>query len=90
MTTLPTIHLNGSGADNLYNEYRAAWNAVRAAREALVHTTCNGRDFYPQGETALEDAKKERLAAFQHLEAVEDYLTDWVMHCQDYVRFSEQ
>ena len=90
MTTLPTIHLNGSGADNLYNEYKASWNAVRAATTALVNATCNARDFYPQGDIAFQQARNERRAALEHLEAVEEYLADWVTHCADYVRYEDQ
>ena len=85
MTTLPTLHLNGSGEENLYQEYQAALNALHYAREALVHATLHMRDFYPQGDGAYITAREERTAAFQHLEAVESYLTDWVFHCSDHL-----
>jgi len=80
-TTLPTLHLNGSGTDNLYHEYLAALNAVQHARNALVHATCHQRDFYPQGDLAYHKAKSERSDAFQHLFDVETYLAEWVNHC---------
>ncbi len=90
MTTLPTIHLNGSGADNLYQEYKAAWNSVRATREALVHATCNARDFYPQGDSAFSKAREERSEAFLHLQQVEEYLASWLMHLSDYIELTSQ
>lgn len=90
MTTLPTIHLNGTGADNLYQEYKAAWNSVKAAREALVHATCNARDFYPQGDDAFQRAREERSEAFLHLHQVEEYLTSWLMHLTDHIELSKQ
>ena len=89
MTTLPTIHLNGSGAENLYQEYRAAWNELRAAREALVHATCNARDFYPQGDDAFRKAREERSEVFLHLQKVEEYLSEWVMHTANYIKPSK-
>jgi len=86
MTTVPTIHLNGSSADNLYQEYKAAWNSVRAAITALNHCTCNARDFYPQGEAAFPMAKEERTEALANLARVEEYLANWLVHCQDYIK----
>lgn len=82
MTALPTIHLNGSGIDNLSEEYTAALNALHYAREALVHTTLHMRDFYPQADDSYIQARAERSEAFAHLQAVEEYLTDWVAHCR--------
>lgn len=84
MTTLPTIHLNGTGAQTLFDEYNEAWRALRAARDAFASTTCNGRDFYPQGETAYQDARYERAEAFAHLEDVIDYVEEWLTHISDH------
>jgi hypothetical protein len=50
--TLPTIHLNGTGADSLEREYRAVRRAIAAAANALQAATCNQRDFYPQHRDA--------------------------------------
>lgn len=85
MTALPTIHLNGSGAENLREEYTAALNALHYAREALVHTTLNMRDFYPQGDEGYIAARKERTEAFRKLQEIEEYLADWVVHCHNHI-----
>ena len=85
MTTLPTIHLNGSGAENLCEEYTAALNALQYAREALVHATLNMRDFYPQGDGAYAMAREERTNAFLKLQEVEEYLAAWVIHCHEHL-----
>ncbi len=74
MATIPTIHLNGTGRKALLAEYSAAREAVEKAFDALAATTCNGRDFYPQGPEAYERARYERTEAFAHLEAVSNYL----------------
>jgi len=80
MTALPTIHFNGSGIDNLSEEYTAALNALHYAREALVHSTLHMRDFYPQGDEAYIQAREERTEVFRKYQEIEQYLTDWVHH----------
>lgn len=85
MTTLPTIHLNGTGAKSLLHEYKAALKAIYAARQALVDATLNMRDFYPQGDAAYIDARAERTEALNNLRKVEEYLTDWAVHCANHV-----
>jgi hypothetical protein len=78
--TLPTIHLNGTGAANLEREYRAVRLAINAAVEALERATCNPRDFYPQGPEAYEQARDERHGAFHLLAQASDYAEAWEAH----------
>ena len=85
MTTLPTIHLNGTGAQALFDEYRAAMKAVRVAAEALTSATCNARDFYPQGDAAWAQARDERADAFRKLQEVSEYLEAWAEHAADHL-----
>lgn len=80
MTALPTIHLNGTGADNLRKEYRALRMAVTAAADALAAATCNARDFYPQDATAWQQAQAERTEMFNLLQRVENYAAEWELH----------
>jgi hypothetical protein len=82
-TTLPTIHLNGTGADSLYREYRAVRKAIAAAADALAAATCNQRDFYPQEPGAWQQARSEREQAFKLLQQVSDYAEQWEMHALD-------
>lgn len=83
MTTLPTIHLNGTGASTLMEEYWAAAKAITAATEALAQATCNARDFYPQGDATWSSARAEREEAFTKLREVHAYLMDWATHAAD-------
>ena len=76
MTTIPTIHLNGTGYDTLYEEYNAAYDAVKKAIEVMYDTTCNGRDYYVQGGSAYYRARDERQAAIDKLSKVKDYLAE--------------
>lgn len=85
MTTLPTIHLNGTGAQTLFDEYRTAMKAVRLAASVLTSATCNARDFYPQGDAAWARARDERADAFRKLQELEEYLTAWASHAADHL-----
>ena len=85
-TTLPTIHLNGTGAQNLEEEYRAVRRAVSAAGDALQAATCNARDFYPQEPGAWQRARAERTEAFRLLQQVSDYAEQWEEHAADHRR----
>lgn len=84
--TLPTIHLNGTGADSLCDEYRAVRKAITAAADALQAATCNARDFYPQEPGNWEKARAERARMFQLLQEVSDYAEHWEMHAMDHRR----
>jgi len=88
MTTpiLPTIHLNGTSAENLYREYHAVRIAIDAAVDALQVATCNLRDFYPQERSAFEQARAERARMFELLQQVSDYAEHWEMHAMDHRR----
>jgi len=84
--TLPTIHLNGTGADSLYHEYRAVRKAIAAAADALQAATCNARDFYPQEPGNWEKARAERTRMFELLQQVSDYAEHWEMHAMEHCR----
>ena len=52
----PTIHLNGTSADELIEQLDRAQRAVLDATKALAQAAPNGRDYYPQGATAAVQA----------------------------------
>lgn len=79
MTAIPTIHLNGTGYATLRDEYAKAYDAIGKAVEALAATTCNGRDFYPQGEDAYYRARDERTEAFTKLREAHAYVGEILM-----------
>jgi hypothetical protein len=84
--TLPTIHLNGTGAADLEAQYRAVRLTIGDAIRLLEHATCNARDFYPQGPGAYEKAVKERGQAFEHLSAAAEYVEAWEICADDALR----
>ena len=81
--TLPTIHLNGTGAQALEKEYQAVREAVDTAIIVLERATCNARDFYPQEFTAWQRARDERAEAFHLLRLVSEYAEQWETHAAD-------
>jgi len=83
MTTIPTIHLNGTDGDTLMREYRAAYDAIGKALDALYDTTCNGRDFYPQGGSAFYRARDERQAAIDKLRDARSYCGEICMGIEE-------
>jgi hypothetical protein len=84
--TLPTIHLNGTGAASLEAEYRAVRQAVDETTRLLKQATCNTRDFYPQEPNAWERARDERIEAFSLLRRVSDYAEQWESHAANALR----
>jgi hypothetical protein len=81
--TLPTIHLNGTGAQALEKEYRAVREAVDTATLVLERATCNARDFYPQEPAAWQRALSQRAEAFRLLQLVSEYAEQWETHAAD-------
>lgn len=82
-TTLPTIHLNGTGARSLAEEYHALRMALLTAEETLQRATCHPRDFYPQGDSAYPKARSEREEAFALLNRLTAYAEAWELHATD-------
>jgi hypothetical protein len=83
MTTLPTIHINGTSAKSLQDEYHNARKAITVALDTLVSATCNQRDFYPQEPGAWEQARAERQKMLQMLREVQEYAEMWEAHASE-------
>jgi len=83
--TLPTIHLNGTGAQALLDGYIDAGQAVRAAIDALQAAAPNGRDYYPQGAGVIGWATQEHNERCAKLRAVYAELQALAEHVSDHV-----
>jgi hypothetical protein len=57
--TYPTIHMNGTDARDLLAGYTEAIAALNAAFDKLNQTAPHGRDYYPQGDDAINQAIAE-------------------------------
>ncbi len=80
---LPSIHLNGSSPDVLYEQVCEAMGAIRTAILKLDKTSPNGRDYYPQGMHVLAEAivehderVKRLLSVQRELETLAEYIAD--------------
>jgi hypothetical protein len=70
--THPTVHLNGTSRTALTEGYVNAMTAVEAAISAMSMTYPNGRDYYLQGQRAIQlamDQHAARLAAVAQVRA---------------------
>lgn len=82
MLTLPTIHLNGTSKQELFDTYFEALDAIAVARVALTKAAPNGRDYYVQGPLALRQAQAEHACRLQRLETIYDELHALAEHVQ--------
>ena len=55
----PTVHLNGSSREALETQFRDVVSALQSLIEAMVEARPNGRDYYPQGDAAFQEAQVE-------------------------------
>ena len=69
---VPTVHLNGTGAESLAKDNREASAAIRAAIDAVGRATPNARDYYVQESGADLEAMREHVSRLGRLESVLD------------------
>lgn len=66
----PTVHLNGTSRDALFEANVEAAGAIRRALAKLRDAAPNARDFYPQGPDAFATAQRQHNARAESLRAV--------------------
>jgi hypothetical protein len=81
--TLPVVHLNGTHRDDLFNGYIAAIHALREAEKAIAASAPTGRDYYPSGPTAINEALAEHRARLTVIHKIIAELEHIAMHVQD-------
>jgi len=70
----PSLHLNGTSREELEQQIENATSAINTAIRKLNDAAPNGRDYYPQGETAIIIAQKEHQSRVERLKSVYDEL----------------
>jgi len=88
MITLPTIHNNGTSADNLLEDNLAARGAIESALDVIRKMEFNGRDYYPV-EGSFEKARDERRVHIDNLLNASAYFLAIAEHCSDAVAARE-
>lgn len=77
----PTLHLNGTSANSLYEGYIEAWKAIHAAIDHLAAAAPHGRDYYPQGPDAYDEARKEHNKRMNALQSMSEDMMNLAQHC---------
>jgi polysaccharide pyruvyl transferase WcaK-like protein len=72
--SVPTIHMNGTSQQELLDQICMALSAIRDAEQAMRAVTPNGRDYYPQGPDAIQEALRQHANRLHNLRAVHDEL----------------
>jgi len=76
--TLPKINLNGTSAQDLFDEYIDAQDAIRKALHIFQKCTCHGRDFQCNPVEDYNQALFERADILAKLEDGLDYCQAWI------------
>lgn len=80
---LPSVHLNGSDPKTMAEQTQAARQSLRDTIDALVDMAPNGRDYYPQGDTAFATAAREHQERLAKLTSVARDLDTLLEHLLD-------
>ena len=84
---LPTIHLNGSSAQSLTEDYSHARRAVQDAMTALKAVDFNARDYYVHSNPAAWMlAVLQREEIYQHLSDAFNALHEHEIHCSQFIK----
>jgi hypothetical protein len=67
---LPTVHLNGTSKEALLDGYCDALTALHGAVSKVQAAGPNGRDYYPQGDKAIQTAMAEHEARLTKLREI--------------------
>jgi hypothetical protein len=78
---LPTIHLNGTSAEDLLEGYRTAMEDISNAQQSMRAAWPNARDYYPQGPGVINEAIREHAVRLQKLDEIHAELLELAMHC---------
>jgi len=70
MTITPTVHLNGTSRRSLVANYRAALEALSNAKLMLQEAAPHGRDYYPQGDAAIQTALDQHQGRIAEIDAI--------------------
>jgi hypothetical protein len=70
---LPAVHLNGTGRETLLKEWEEAYKSLNKAFNALLDTTCHGRDYYVIDDNAYSQARDKRIEMRDKLQEVCEY-----------------
>jgi hypothetical protein len=71
----PTVHINGSSGKALANELEDAYRKLHEAQDALAKCAPHGRDYYPQGQDAINTAQAHHFGRMESLRQIMSEVT---------------
>lgn len=80
MVTLPSVHINGTPKQSLFDDNMTALEAIDAAMLAVQKAAPHGRDYYVQDGEAYKAALAEHTARITKLNSVRRELLQIVEH----------
>ena len=69
---VPCIHSNGSGERTLREQSKEAYRALQNALDAMRKCRPHGRDYYPLGDNALNEAQEAHRTLYAQVSEVSD------------------
>lgn len=67
---IPLVHLNGTSKQSLLDQYENAIKALEDAKEVLLKSAPNGRDYYPLEEGAYGIAFNQHVTRIGKIDSV--------------------
>ena len=82
---IPTVYINGTPGERLFEDVMKAYEAVRQAQEAMRDVTPNGRDYVTQGPEATTKARDQHSARQRKLAEVFEDLAAIALGIRDQI-----
>jgi hypothetical protein len=79
---IPTIHLGGTPADRLIEQYTEAFVHAEELLRALADVDLNARDYYMQAGDAFEQARRESIARYEAVKNIRNEMQDFIIAIQ--------
>jgi hypothetical protein len=89
-SSVPTVHSNGTCALDLLQGLNASLDALRVAQRRMTEAAPNGRDYYLQGNQAMERAMGEHERRWTDLNRIMTELEEMRDHVQAVLDFQRQ
>jgi hypothetical protein len=88
--TVPSVHMNGTKDFDLLNQLVGAVEGLRLAQRNLMLAAPNGRDYYPQGQEAMQRVMDQHERRCQDLHRMLTELEEMRDHVQEVVNFETE
>lgn len=79
----PTVHMNGTGFDTLFDGYDHATDSLRRFTDSFGRIEFNARDYYVQGPDAYTTAREQREAICLKIREIKEYLDQHLIALDD-------